>query len=234
MLVHNWRRNIIIVEHRSDNGIALFAFLLYNIDMERYILARLLFGGFILFLVIFLIIRIATGGEETPVVPDFVTGNTSIDLGDLSSSSSSSVVFTKKGRINAKEDHMEIRFTISKSRRVVEVINGYDGKVESTLSLPNTEAAYEQFLYSIREEGFTNGKPTPTSTDPRGICSSGTQYFYKVRSGAATISDLWSTSCKSSQGTFNGGRSDIVNLFERQFPDFEKFEKESGAYRKFH
>lgn len=181
---------------------------------------RLLFGLFLLFAVIFFVIRLA-GGSEEAVTPE-IAEEKPLVLGEQNNASSSVQLITK-GKIVAPEDHREIRITISQDRRSAQVIQGYDGKVIKTMSLPNTPNSYQEFLYAIQAEGFMAEKVEPLVTDRNGVCSTARQYEYKLRFNGATRSSLWSSSCSSRDGTFGGDRVDITKLFERQFPEYRSF-----------
>ena len=192
--------------------------------MERYIVLRILLALFVLFTIIFFVIRLATSGgddesNETEVV---AVEDQRLVLGEQNNSGSV-VEFTMRGKTVAAENHRQIRFTISQSQRRVEIISGYDGKVIDTMRLPNTANAYQEFLYAIEEEGFMTEKSEPTITDRNGVCGKGKQYHYKVKVNGQTRSDLWSASCSRKQGTFGGDRTDIRRLFERQFPEYSDF-----------
>jgi hypothetical protein len=137
----------------------------------------------------------------------------------------SSVRFTIIGKTSAPEDHRRFRFTISQDARRVDLIKGYDGNVIDTMRLANTPNSYQEFLYALESEGYTLEREEPTVTDRRGQCSDGKMYTYTARLNGVVMSDLWSVSCSRKPGTFGGNRNDIVRLFERQFPEFNDFER---------
>ena len=196
--------------------------------MERYIVMRILLGLFALFVVIFLIVRIAGGGSEESALPEVITNQSvSTELPPVNISeqadTASTVRFSIMGTINSLEEHREIRFSISKTQRVVQIIEGYDGKVLKTMRLDNTENSYQQFLYAIDYMGYTEERAEPTLTEREGVCSHGKQYLYQFTIAGLVRSDLWSDSCNRNHGTFGGDRRRIVALFENQFPEYDSF-----------
>ena len=193
--------------------------------MERYIVMRILLALFVIFTIVFFVVRLASGGDEQPTEPVSSSQESEPLVLSEQNNSTSSVRFTQVGKINAAEDHREIRFTITQDERRVELIQGYDGNIIKTVTLPNTAAAYEEFLFSIESEGFTRAKSEPTVTDSRGQCSHGRRYHYEARARGQVYSDLWSTNCGSKIGTFAGSRPRIEKLFERQFPEYRDFER---------
>lgn len=187
---------------------------------------RILLGAFILFAVIFFIVRLAgSGGDDNAVVESETTTVEEAFVLSEQNNGNSSVRFTIVGKTNAAEDHREFRFTISQRQRRVDIIKGYDGQVLETMQLSNTPNAYQEFLYALEAEGYTTMKSEErlTVTDPRGQCSDGKMYEYKAFVNGELESDLWSVSCSSRKGTFGGDRNDIVRLFERQFPEYKDF-----------
>ena len=194
--------------------------------MERYIVMRILLALFLLFVVIFFIVRLAGGGDDAPVTEDVAGIQEEVPfILSEQNNPDSTVRFTIVGKTNAPEDHREIRFTITQTARRAEILKGYDGEVIKTLSLPNTPSSYQEFLYAIEAEGYTLERSEPTITDVRGQCSDGKKYLYTSRLNGVVTTDLWSVSCSRKPGTFGGDRNGIVKLFERQFPDFNDFDR---------
>ncbi len=197
---------------------------------------RLLLAGVIIFAIIFLVIKIASrdGGGNGEDNKDTTTSEnqdsaTVEDLVKLSESSSSSVQFMVDGKVNAIEDHRQIRITVSQNRRVAEVLSGYNGAVTESVTLRNTQEAYNEFLNALKKSGFTNRLEEPKQTDPKGACSEGQRYYFRARSGSTTASELWSTSCVREEGTLEGNARRIIKLFEVQIPEYKDFLKRADV-----
>ncbi len=188
--------------------------------MERYIVMRFLAGVFLLFVVMFTIIKIA-GGNDNAKKPYDATDQPIVLIDQVNKSSS--VQFEIRGNIVAKENFNKIRFTISKNRRLVQLLNGYDEEIVKSISLINDIDAYEQFIYALDNNGFLNELKKQTVTDDRGICYNGREYLFKLRKEGKVVKKLWSTSCGSKIGTSNANRDDINELFELQFPEYRQF-----------
>jgi len=188
--------------------------------MERYIILRILLGLFLLFAAIFLIIRLAS--SDGPSDPErSVVAEDAFVLAEQDNAASK-VVFTIVGKINASEDHREVRFTINQETRLVEILGGYDGKVIKSTKLSNTNNSYREFLEAINNAGYTTVRKEPKVSDPRGVCSNGKQYLYDAFVDNEVKSSLWSTSCNS-YGTSRANRASVRSLFERQFPEYRDF-----------
>lgn len=185
--------------------------------MERYIVMRIILGLSILFVIIFIIARLAGGGDETaePVGPD-----TTFVLSD-ENNQDSMVRLWIIGEVTAPENHRQIEFTITQDERTARVLKGYDGNVLREQSLPNTANAYGTFLAALEQEGFTEAREDPRETDRSGQCPTGRQFVYSAWKNGMIESELWSVSCSRRLGTFSGDRRTIVRLFERQFPNYD-------------
>lgn len=134
------------------------------------------------------------------------------------------VSWTVKGAVNATEEHREIRITVSRNGRNVEVIQGYEGNVIKANPLSNTEAAFSEFLHSLERAGFRKVKNT-SLTDDSGVCPTGQRFIYEVKNTDDEDLRLWAASC-SGVGTFAGQVAIIENLFKKQIPDYNDFTRD--------
>lgn len=135
---------------------------------------------------------------------------------------SSVVRFTTSGTIVAEENHREIRITISKSARTVEIISGYNGKVINTSTITNTPAAYDAFLNALYAARYADRTAT-TNGDPRSTCVTGNRFFYGLQDDSGIKVDTWTTSCSAGQGNFAGNVSGTSSLFRSQIPNYNQF-----------
>src|SRR3972149_8316956 len=62
---------------------------------------------------------------------------------------------TTRGQINGEDIHRSIRITVGQYQRRLDIITGYSGNVIQTQTYSNSEPAYSEFLYAIRDAGFT-------------------------------------------------------------------------------
>lgn len=166
----------------------------------------------LLVLVTFILIwRGFTGGGDEPEVPPPLTDYTFTSV---------SVRLTIDGEINAQQEHQAIRMTVSRSESRLEVLNGYDRKLANSKSYPSIQEAYGNFLRALDLLGFSEGIDNPDLEDERGYCPSGQRLIYEIVDGTEVIQRYWSTSCSSSQGTFEGEARSIRSLFQKQIPDY--------------
>ena len=141
-------------------------------------------------------------------------------LTDLSASDTK-VIQTTQGPVVGDEARREVRITIGRSERKVEVVQGYQNTVINSQSFYNNQSAYDIFLRSIARLGYSiSRKANPM--DERGVCSSGQTFIYEVVDSGETKLDqrLWGASCSASLGTFKGNGPAIRNLFQQQIPNY--------------
>lgn len=131
----------------------------------------------------------------------------------------STVEYTIEGDLNAEEDHRAIRISINRNMRTVEVLSGYNKTVIKTQSYPNTQAAYDEFMYGLKNAGFTRQQEAEFSND-NGVCPLGTRYIYKLRDDNGEVLRLWSTSCRRKDGSMGGNTDLIRRLFQKQIPNY--------------
>ena len=122
---------------------------------------------------------------------------------------------TVDGPIVDQANHNSARISVSQTETQIEIMQGYDGKIVSSQTFPNTTASYAVFLQSLARLNFTKGTTTPY--DERGYCATGERYIYQLEQGDKNILRYWSTSC--GQGTFGGTRDAVRTLFEAQIPN---------------
>lgn len=136
--------------------------------------------------------------------------------------SDSAVKLTIQGRLVGEEQRRSIRLTVSQSQRTVDVIQGYEGNVIKSETLPNTPAAYSTFLRALNNSGFTRYRKGANS-DERGSCPQEYRFIYELNKGSQQIQRLWSSSCGSAEGSYAGSGPRVRDLFERQIPEYDKF-----------
>jgi len=129
--------------------------------------------------------------------------------------------YTISGPIVAEENYRQVRITISKNVRTVEVLKGYKGTVDKTSTLPNTPESYTAFLGALRAAKFANKRET-SDTDLSSICVTGNKYFYDLSLSGEKKVDTWATSCSNKSGTFAGNKDATAQLFRSQVPTYQE------------
>lgn len=135
-----------------------------------------------------------------------------------------SVEMAVRGPIVANEDFQSYRISISPDSRDYTTFKSYGDDVTSEKTLPNTSAAYEQFVYALDKADFTvAGKQAgqPNSSDTRGICAVGKLYTFTIYDGSQIVSSHWTSTCAGSPGTFGASVSQVGNLFAKQIPGLD-------------
>lgn len=129
------------------------------------------------------------------------------------------VSWTVKGEVTAEEERNAIRIVVTPTERRLEILDGYVERIERTETYSNTEEAYQAFLQALHRAGFTNSRKSPI-TDYRGVCPFGNRYVYDLSEDGESVLNLWSTSCRDGEGTFDGKPSTVRRLFQMQIIDY--------------
>ena len=123
-----------------------------------------------------------------------------------------------EGPVNADQDHRSTTVTIGRSTNVINLVQGYEGRVIDTKTYESNENAYATFLRALQLQGYSRGNDDPELEDSRGVCPTGKVYKFQIVTGSATVQNFWTTSCGG--GTFRGDSDVIRRLFRAQIPDY--------------
>lgn len=132
------------------------------------------------------------------------------------------VSFLTDGVINGDDLHRQIRITISRSERTIDVIRGYNGNVIKSKTQANNESAYDEFLNALRYARFSAERRSSVQK-PDGVCPLGYRYIYSLTGSGKDDTDFnfWSTTCR---GGTSGAQTKLVNeLFQKQITDYRRF-----------
>lgn len=168
-------------------------------------------------LVVLAIVLVFRGGPDTDKPED-----QKVVLSEYANSDAA-VRYTMNGEIVAKEKHYEIRINVSRTRRTIELINGYSGQVERSQDYDNDINAFNTFLEALEQAGFAKPKEEPKQDDDTGVCPTGIRYIYELTDAGDDNLRLWSTSCSARDGTFAGKAGLVRQLFQAQIPDYREF-----------
>ncbi|TXG78126.1 hypothetical protein E6P97_00300 [Patescibacteria group bacterium] len=182
--------------------------------MKRYVFAIL-----VLFLIIMFGIILLAGEDSSDKPDESRQQTTQKQLTDYATSSTARAVFTTHGRIVGDDQFRSIRITVTRDQRKVEILDGYTGRVQSSKTFVNNEAAFSEFLWALKNAGFSATREVKISDD-RGVCPQGFRYIYEAKDGGDSIGRSWSTSCTNKDGTFNGNATSVRNLFRGQITDY--------------
>jgi hypothetical protein len=184
--------------------------------MKRYIIAVLALF-FILATGIVLIAGRSSNGDK----PDKPQSQQDApkQLYDYATSPTAKVVFTTQGKIVGDDQFKSIRITVSRSERKLQILNGYTGRVESSKTFVNNEAAFDAFLRSLALAGFSATRET-ARIDERGVCPNGVRYIYEFQDIDTSPQRTWSVSCNAKEGNFAGSAPTVRRLFQNQITDY--------------
>jgi hypothetical protein len=171
------------------------------------------FLGFVLFIV--LLVVLLTRGHKPPAQPMHV-----MTLPEYANTTAT-VSMTTDGIVNGDDMHRQIRVTIAQDRRVLEVIQGYSGRVIDSHTFYNTHDAFSVFLKSINNTGFTaKQKKSRAPASETGQCPLGFRYVFDLNNEGEDVTRLWTTSCGTNTGNWGGSLESVQTLFDDQIPNY--------------
>lgn len=176
-------------------------------------------AGFIIivFMIIFgLILLFRGGGDDTATTPPNAPARL-VEYADTNVE----VQLTIDYPINAEQIHRQETIRVGRDAAIFTAYEGYEGRIVRTQSYPNNATAYANFLRALQLVGFSNGDNSEALKDERGYCPEGNRYIMEIIDGTRNIQRYWSTSC-GNIGSFKGKTSNVINLFQKQIPDYGK------------
>lgn len=135
------------------------------------------------------------------------------------------LMWTQQGRLVGDDQRKSVRVTVTPSKRIVEVLSGYEERVEKSQEFNNNQTAFETFSRALEAMSYGRER-TVRQTDERAACPFGFRYIYELKTGAQSVFRSWSDSCTPNDGTFGGGNrnaQDINRLFQAQITDYNRF-----------
>ncbi len=176
---------------------------------------------FVIFVIMALgIVLLSGGSDEKPVSNPTETPQK--QLHDYAGSANARVVYTTQGRVVGDDQYRSIRITVTREMRRAEVLDSYTNRVEKSKTLPNNQTAFDVFLRSLEHAGYTTSRKTDI-TDERGVCPAGRRFIYETLEKKDKVQHTWSTSCGKNLGTFDGNSGAVMQLFQTQITDYNKF-----------
>lgn len=183
--------------------------------MKRYVIAVLV----LFFIMAMGIVVLAKLGSNSSDKPEQKAAVQERQLNDYAGSTSAKVVMTTQGAIVGNDVFRSIRITVTRDQRTIEILDGYTNEVQSSKTFANNQAAFEAFLWALRNAGYMNTR-TVKVTDDRGVCPQGLRYSYELWDNDEQLHRSWSTSCTTKDGTFGGASATVQRLFQNQITDY--------------
>ncbi|MES2971616.1 MAG: hypothetical protein V4702_04810 [Patescibacteria group bacterium] len=144
---------------------------------------------------------------------------------DYENSDGASISWTHQGQLVGDDKYRSIRVTVTRSTRKIEILSGYQDRVERTNEYPNTAAAFSTFTRALDNQGFGKER-TVKQPDDRGICPLGNRFIYRLTDNSQEIMRTWSDTCLTANGPFGGGTNAVATiqqLFRAQIPDYYNY-----------
>lgn len=138
----------------------------------------------------------------------------------------SEVRLTIAGPITSEQEHRSIVVSVTRNEARLQILNGYQNTVASSVTFANNEASYAEFLRALDLLGFTKGNDNETLSDERGYCPTGSRYVLQA-SGSDLNTRYWATSC-GDEATSAAGIKQVLRLFEAQIPEYEERTQATG------
>jgi hypothetical protein len=185
----------------------------------------------IILVIVIIIIAIAAIVSLARVV--FFSGSSTPEISDvsrdalLSTTAGRSVSMTVRGPIVADEEFHSYQIDISPSSREVKTYTGYLETVVGSITLGNSVASYEQFVYALDKADLADGQElVGDRNDVRGICATGRVYEFSILNSGDVVKRLWTSTCKGSTGSLDASVVQLTSLFVNQIPDADKLIKQ--------
>jgi len=175
----------------------------------RYIFGFLVTIG----LIILILVLLLRGGTSSPTAKP-------VNLGDYLYSNATAQLIID-GPVVAEPNHREVQIDVTQNNVVFTLYQGYQQNVIRTQTYSNNQSAYAVFLQALQHAGFTKTIKDNSLYDERGYCSGGNRYIDTFTSDGKDVIRSWSTSCGGTS-TFRGFQGSVIDLFERQVPDYPK------------
>ena len=141
----------------------------------------------------------------------------------LNTSVGRSVSMTVRGPIVADEAFQSYKIDVSSDSRMIKTYTGYLETVVDQSTLPNSVAAYEEFVYALDKADLSEGKQLEgDKDDTRGICATGRVYEFTILNNTDVVKRLWTSTCKGSVGSLDASVNQLSNLFVKQIPGADK------------
>lgn len=142
----------------------------------------------------------------------------------LSTNADRSVRMVVRGPIVADEAFNSYSLEVSPNSRTLTTYEGYLESVVEREQLGNNIPAYEQFVFALDRANFTASRElNETQDDTRGLCASGNVYEFFILRDNETIQRLWTTTCRSINGSLRANVDIVERLFTDQIPDARDF-----------
>ncbi len=180
--------------------------------------------GLAILITIFLLIvgAVVFVGSNNSSSPTTSVRNTK--LADYENSDHARITWTQQGRLVGDDRRKAIRVTVTRSKRTIEILDGFAERVEQSRELANTPEAFSAFVRALDTANFGRERNVK-QPDERGVCALGNRFIYRLTDSGKEVMRTWSDSCLRSDGPFGGGgntAAQIASLFKAQITDYSK------------
>lgn len=187
--------------------------------MNRDVLVQIFGFGFVVLIVIVFFFFLFS---RTPAPRDDVQTQQTTNKQLQDNTDSAKVTLTTDGEINGNDQHRQIRVSVDKNTRTLEIVQGYQNTILNSYSFPNNNEAFRAFLSALQVAGFSTEKVNARVKNPEGQCAEGVRYFMDGTGIEGFPENLWSSSCGNQIGTFGGNLGDVRELFQAQIPGYSQ------------
>lgn len=181
----------------------------------RYFLAVLLIVVLLVLAFVFLTRPKNTTSVKTVKLSDYATTD-------------SEVSYSQEGQTNADSLHRTIKITVNNHLTNITIFSGYQGNVLKSETISNNENAYRAFLAGLQTQGFISQRKIASNVTMLGSCALGNKFIFTTSGIPNAPTELWTTSCPGSKGTFSGRLGNVQQLFRLQVPNYSAFTSGTG------
>lgn len=144
---------------------------------------------------------------------------------DYENKDRASVSWTQQGVLVGEDQRRSIRVIVTRNNRMVEVLDGYEQRVEKSQQYTNTPAAFSAFVRALDDASFGLERDV-SEPDERGMCPTGNIFIYRLTDVGTEIMRTWSGNCSRAGGSFGGSTKNaslIARLFKAQITGYSDF-----------
>lgn len=138
------------------------------------------------------------------------------------STETSRVTYTIYGPVVAEEERQAIRISATAAERRIEVLSGYEEKIQKSQNFSNNQAAFDALNAALEGAGFYEFNQN-NKTNEYTVCTTGQRYVYQARFSDGKDYRSWSVNCGGRLGSFQGQPNLVQTLMQAQIPNYSDF-----------
>ena len=196
--------------------------------MDTYGVRRLIPAVIVVIIIIFAVIALVSAGRS--LFSRSASGREELNIARqelTNTAEGSKVIMHVRGPIVATEEFVGYIIEITPKNRAITLYSGYEQKTIKTITLKNSQKAYDQFVHALVEAGLLKTRTLSEDENSTvGVCADDSVYEFKVYNQNEQKQYIWTTDCRSEDGSLKSQVRPIENLFKKQIPNYEDILKQ--------